>query len=88
MLDLNVLISKSKDYGFENIEIIEKSGNSLNIKLFDGHVDKNVISQIKSFSVRAIYNGKMANINVEVLTNYMFLVLGHFQIFCQFIELF
>ena len=60
-----MLISKSKDYGFENIEIIEKSGNSLNIKLFDGKVDKNIISQIKSFSVRAIYNGKMANINVE-----------------------
>lgn len=65
MLDFNVLISKSKEMGFENIEIIEKTGNSLNIKLFDGKVDKNVISQIKSFSVRAIYNQKMANVNVE-----------------------
>ena len=42
MLDLNVLISKSKDYGFENIEIIEKSGNSLNIKLFDVDTDEEI----------------------------------------------
>lgn len=65
MIDLKLLIEKGISLGFDDIEIIEKSSKSLEISLFNSRVDQNVLSENNSIAIRAMYNGKMANMNVE-----------------------
>ena len=65
MIDFKLLIDKALKLGFEDIEIIEKSKKSLEISLFDSKVDQNVLSSNNSISVRALYNEKMVNMNIE-----------------------
>ena len=65
MIDFKLLINKAKEQGFEDIEIIEKKSSALEINLFNSKVDKNVLSQNNSILVKAIYQEKLATLNIE-----------------------
>lgn len=59
------LIKKALKKGFSDIEIYEESSTELSIGIFNGVVDKNELSDISKLAIRAIYNGKMAYMDLE-----------------------
>lgn len=64
-MDYQKLIIKAKDMGFTDIEINENSSRGLAINIYQGKVDKNELNEVKSISIRAIYNDKMAYLDIE-----------------------
>lgn len=59
------LINKSKTLGFTDLEVYEYASKSMYISIYNNKVDKNEISDVKEVSIRAIYNGKMAYLDIE-----------------------
>lgn len=59
------LIKRALDEGFTDIEIYSQFQKGLAISVFDGAIDKNTMSNTKGFSIRGIYNGKMAYVTSE-----------------------
>ena len=62
------MIELAKEIGIEEIEIIVKKTESKEIELFDRNVDKNVTSSLERCSIRGAYNGKLANVSTENLS--------------------
>ena len=62
------MIELAKEIGIEEIEIIVKKTESKEIELFDRNVDKNVTSSLERCSIRGAYNGKLANVATENLS--------------------
>lgn len=65
MINFKELIKKSKDYGFENISIVERTNKALSIQVFEGKVDKNEIAENSKIIVRGLINDKMATLSLE-----------------------
>ena len=63
------MIEIAKEIGIEEIEIIVKKTESKEIELFDRNVDKNVTSSLERCSIRGAYNGKLANVATENLSD-------------------
>lgn len=64
-MNYQALISKAKDYGFSDIEIYEYVSKGMYISIYNSKVDKNELKDVKEISIRAIYNGKMAYLDIE-----------------------
>jgi len=64
-MDYKKLIQDGLDAGFSDIEIYIRSVVATNISIFNGEIDKNQYNDSRSFSVRAIYNDKMAYLTYE-----------------------
>ena len=62
------MIELAKEIGIEEIDIIVKKTESKEIELFDRNVDKNVTSSLERCSIRGAYNGKLANVATENLS--------------------
>lgn len=65
MINLNELIKRAKANEIEDIEIYNKRSQSTSISLFNGEVDKSTINSGDVYTIRAIFNGKMASITIE-----------------------
>ncbi|HNZ50880.1 MAG TPA: TldD/PmbA family protein, partial [Bacilli bacterium] len=59
------LIKKSQTMGFSDFEIYVDHSKAISLSVFNGHIDKNTISDNKTISVRGIYQGKMAYLTIE-----------------------
>jgi len=51
--------------GFSDFEIYVDHSKAISLSVFNGHIDKNTISDNKTISVRGIYQGKMAYLTIE-----------------------
>ncbi len=67
MLNYQSLINQALQTGFSDIEIVENTSKSLQIYIYNGKVDKNNVSNLKTLSIRAIYNSKMSYLDIEDL---------------------
>lgn len=63
------MITLANEIGIEEIELIVKKVESKEIELFDGQVDKNVTSSLETCSIRGAYNGKLARVSTENLSD-------------------
>ena len=63
------MIELAKEIGIEEIELIVKKTESKEIELFDRQIDKNVTSSLETCSIRGAYNGKLARVSTENLTD-------------------
>jgi len=59
------LIKRALDEGFTDIEIYSQHQKGLSISVFDGAIDKNTMNNTISYSIRGIYNDKMAYVTSE-----------------------
>jgi PmbA protein len=59
------LIKRSIALGFSDLEVYEDTSSNLSVAIFNGVVDKNEISDVSQVAIRAIYNGKMAYLDLE-----------------------
>lgn len=57
---LNRIIERAKEFGFEEVEVIENVTDNVTISLFNGNVDKNFNGSLKQYAVKGFLNGKMA----------------------------
>lgn len=64
-MDYQLLINRAKQLGFTDIEVYVNTNRALAIEIFNGNVEKNEFSATSNFSVRAIYNNKMAYLSFE-----------------------
>lgn len=64
-MDFKVLIDRALREGFTDLEIFTTDNKGLTISVFNGQIEKNEMSNLKVYSIRAIYNGKMSNLVVE-----------------------
>lgn len=65
MIDFKLLIDKALKLGFSDIEIVEKNSKSVELSLFNSTLEQNVLSEDNTISIRALYNDKMASMNIE-----------------------
>lgn len=59
------LILRAQKESFSDLEIYESNNRELSIAIYNGVVDKNELSQSSTLSIRAIYQGKMAYLDLE-----------------------
>ncbi len=64
-MNYELLIQQAKQEGFSDIEVTISENKSLTIALFNSKVDKNEFSQTRQIAIRAIYNEKMAYLDLE-----------------------
>lgn len=64
-MNLKALMERAKQENFEAIEIFEQKQTSIGIAIFNGVVDKNEISDLATLSIRGIYDGKIAYLDLE-----------------------
>lgn len=67
MLNYQELIKKAKDYGFSDIQVNESVEEALSLFISNGLVEKNNSSSLTSVVIKAIYNGKLATLELEDL---------------------
>ena len=65
MMNINELIKKAKQANFSDIEVYQEISETTSISIFNGEIDKNNINSSNVYTVRAIYNGKMAGYTFE-----------------------
>ena len=63
------MIELAKEIGIDEIELIVRKTESKEIELFNGNVDKNVTSSLETCSIRGAYNGKLARVSTENLSD-------------------
>lgn len=78
-MNFKELIKRALEEGFTDIEIYSQYQKSLSISVFDGAIDKNTMSNTTGFSVRAIYNGKMAYVTFEDANESIDFILEHLK---------
>src|SRR5690554_3304701 len=64
-MDSKVLIEKAIKNGFSDFEVYSSKSTSTTLSIFNGEVDKTEIKDSLTFTVRGIYNGKMAYMSFE-----------------------
>ena len=64
-MNYKLLFEKAASANITDIEIYETDSKETVITMFNGKIDKNQISNTKSFTARAIYNGKMSYVEFE-----------------------
>ena len=67
MLNYQELINKSKDYGFSAIQVNEQLGESLELYISNGNVEKNNTAKVMTVVIKAIYNDHVATLELEDL---------------------
>ncbi|HEY8365142.1 MAG TPA: TldD/PmbA family protein [Haloplasmataceae bacterium] len=68
-MNFDLLIQKAKANNISEIEIYYQHNQGLNISLFNGIVDKNVLHNTTGIAVRGIYNGQMGYVSSENLND-------------------
>lgn len=68
-MNFDLLIERAKKEGITEIEVYSQHVVGLNISLFNGQVDKNVLSKTTGIAVRGIYNGQMGYVSSEKLND-------------------
>src|SRR5690606_2781407 len=64
-MDYKLLISKALEAGFSDFEVYSSKSTSTTLSIFNGEVDKTEIKDSLTFTVRGIYNNKMAYLSFE-----------------------
>ncbi len=64
-MDLQKLIDKALEVGFEDVEIIASSSKEVEISLNNGQIEKNFAGSGTVFTIRAIINSKMTSFTFE-----------------------
>lgn len=64
-MDFKLLINKALESGFSDFEVYSSKSTSTTLSIFNGEVDKTEIKDSLSFTVRGIYNEKMAYLSFE-----------------------
>lgn len=64
-MDYKLLISKALEAGFSDFEIYANISTATTLSIFNGEVDRTEIKDSKNFTVRGIYNNKMAYLSFE-----------------------
>ncbi len=64
-MDSKVLIEKALASGFSDFEVYSSKSTSTTLSIFNGEVDKTEIKDSLTFTVRGIYNNKMAYLSFE-----------------------
>lgn len=64
-MDYKTLFTKAKELNITDIEVYEKRQKSHSIEMYNGKVSKNEMSDVTSFSTRALYDGKMGYVQFE-----------------------
>ena len=67
MLNYQELIKKAKEYGFSDIQVNEKVTESLTIYVSNGLVEKNNSAKLDLVVIKAVYNDKVATLELEDL---------------------
>lgn len=68
-MNFDLLIEKAKQANITEIEIYYQHSKGLNISLFNGQVDKNVMHNTTGIAVRGMYNGQMGYVSSENLSD-------------------
>lgn len=64
-MELQKIIDKAINVGFDDVEVIESSSNETTINLFNGEVEKNFIGSDVRYTIKGILNGKKAVFSFE-----------------------
>ncbi|MFA6890326.1 MAG: DNA gyrase modulator, partial [Bacilli bacterium] len=64
-MNYNLLMKKALASGFSDLEVYEDFSRELTIAIFNGKIDKNEQSEMTTVTIRAIYEGKMAYLQLE-----------------------
>ncbi|MGI6710090.1 MAG: TldD/PmbA family protein [Bacilli bacterium] len=59
------LIKEGLKQGFSDLEIYSSISKKMNILVFQEEVEKNEVSNLSNYTIRGIFNGKMAYLNCE-----------------------
>src|SRR5690554_4473570 len=68
-MNFDLLIKKANEKRITDIEIYTQHTEGLNISLFAGKVDKNVLNKTTGIAVRGIYKGQMGYVSSENLSD-------------------
>ena len=85
MLNYQELINKAKDYGFSDIQVNESTEESLSLFIANGLVEKNNSASLTSVIIKAIYNGKLATLELEDLNRDVDAILSELKESASFI---
>lgn len=66
-MNLDKLFKKAQEKNITDLQIYSSDHNSLSIEIFAGEVDKYVIADTNSLTVKGVYNNKMGTFVTEVL---------------------
>ena len=64
-MNYSKLLTKAKEAGLEDFELIVNSNKDFSIEIFDHKVENNTVAELKKFSARGIYNGKIGTAYTE-----------------------
>ena len=85
MLNYQELINKAKEYGFSDIQVNESVEESLSLFIANGLVEKNNSASLTSVVIKAIYNGKLASLELEDLNRSVDAILSELKENASFI---
>ena len=85
MLNYQELIKKAKEYGFSDIQVNESVEESLTLFISNGLVEKNNSASLTSVVIKAIYNGKLATLELEDLNRDIHAILSELKESASFI---
>ena len=85
MLNYQELINKAKEYGFSDIQVNESVEESLSLFIANGLVEKNNSASLTSAVIKAIYNGKLASLELEDLNRSVDAILSELKENASFI---
>ena len=57
---LKKIINRAKEFGFQDVEIVENVSEEVTINLFNGEIDKNFSGSTKNYVLKGLLNGQMA----------------------------
>jgi PmbA protein len=68
-MNFDLLFEKAKQAGITDLEIYAEKKKGLEISVFAGKVEKNVMSRTNGLAIRGIYKGQMGYVSVENTTD-------------------
>ena len=71
-MNFDLLFSKAKDAGIEDIQVTYSAGTEFDVEVLKGQIEKYQIANSAGLSVKGIYKGKMGTVRTEVINEEAF----------------
>ncbi len=68
-MNFDLLFSKAKEAGIEDLQIYMSSGTQFDIEVFNGELEKYTIADTATLEVKGIYDSKMGTVSTEVIND-------------------
>lgn len=68
-MNFDLLFSKAKEAGIEDIQVYMSSGTQFDIEVFNGELEKYTIADTATLEVKGIYDSKMGTVSTEVIND-------------------